>query len=486
MMLRRFAAIVWCLASSALASPAPLKVDEVLNSVRSQYPPLLAAWLRQDVANGRIRQAQGAFDPILSSTLTLHPLNYYDGSNMDFRLEQPLMNSGGSLYGGYRLSSGFLADYERKLRTSDGGEAVLGMRLPLLRDRDFDTRRANLGKAAVDRELVNPLILRQYLDFHRAARIAYFNWLATGLRLAVAEQVFRIAKDRDQAFNELSAQGAIAPIVVQDNQRLVVSREIAVVEARRRFEAAAIALSLFHRDAKGDPIIADRARLPKAFPTPETVQALELASDRGRAAFRRPEMREIELLIAKAKIDQRLANNQFKPNLDFAVELNQAIGNGRPSDIESTEITGLLRFSVPIGRDEARGRIQAIEADIARLNQEKQFVRDRIIADANDAHSAVTAAFAALTRTHLNVSLAEQLEAAENERFKQGAADLLALQLREQATFDARVVEIDAYLAYFRASADYQAAVAADAPSHFLVQSGLPQTGGHVAPAKRK
>lgn len=472
MTLRRPAALALCLALAEPLAAAPLQLDEVLATVRTQYPPLLAAWLRQDVANGRIRQAQGAFDPIFSSSVALRPMNYYDGSNVELLLEQPLTGWGGSVYGGYRLSSGYLADYERKIRTGEGGEAVLGMKLPLLRDGDFDSRRANIGKAVVDRELADPFILRQYLDFHRAARISYFNWLAAGQRLGVAEKVLGIAKERDASFSQLAAEGAIAPIVQQDNLRLVVSREISVLEARRRFEAASIELSLFHRDLKsGDPIVADRARLPAAFPVPVSIDKMENVTDRGRAAFRRPEMREIELLIAKAGIDQRLARNQFKPNLDLAVEFNQALSRDRPSDIDESELTGFLKFSVPIGRDEARGRLQAIQAEIARLNQEKQYVRERILADANDAFSAVTAAHGALERTRLNVSLAEQLEAAENEKFKQGASDLLALQIREQASFEARVVQIEAHLAYFKALADYQAAVAADAPSSLLAQS---------------
>jgi outer membrane protein TolC len=70
----------------------------------------------------------------------------------------------------------------------------------------------------------------------------------------------------------------------------------------------------------------------------------------------------------------------------------------------------------------------------------------------------------ALKQTRLNVELSQQLQEAENERVKQGAADLLALQLREQAMFEAKVLEVEAQAEYFRAQANYRAAVAADAP----------------------
>lgn len=449
----------------------PLMLDEVLATVRGNYPPLLAAWLQQDIANGRVRQAQGAFDPIIGTTLTFNPLNYYDGRTAGLMIEQPLAQSGANVYGGYRLSGGFLPSYDRKARTADGGEAVLGMRMPLLRDREIDSRRANAGKANLDRELADPFVLRQYLTFHRSARITYFNWLAAGKRLAVAEDLLKIAMNRDSAIKEQVKMGALAAISETDNRRLVVSREINVVNARRAFEAASIELSLFHRDrATGEPIIPTRDRLPATFPTPSIPDSMQLIADRGNAAFRRPEHREIELLIAKSNIDRRLARNNLKPNLDLAMELNQAIGEGRPSDIDSTEITGLLRFSLPIGNNEAKGRLSAIDAELKRLDEQKKFARDRILADANDAYSALQATHQALERVGTNVSLSMELEAAENEKFKQGASDLLALQIREQATFDARVLEIEAQLARFRALADYQAAIAADAPTTLLPQ----------------
>jgi outer membrane protein TolC len=84
-----------------------------------------------------------------------------------------------------------------------------------------------------------------------------------------------------------------------------------------------------------------------------------------------------------------------------------------------------------------------------------------------DSHSALVAAHHALLKTRLNVDLARRLEEAENEKIRQGAADLLALQIREQATFDAQVLEVDALNEYFRAQANYRAATAIDAPKQF-------------------
>lgn len=446
-----------------------LGLEDILTSVRQHYPPLLAAWLEQDIAAGKVRRAEGAFDPVISAALMMRPVNYYTATNGSFMVTQPLRNSGGKVYAGYRLTSGFLPSYERKIRTADGGEAVVGFSLPFLRNRNFDSRRASLTQAQLDRELARPEILRQYLSFMRASRTSYFNWLAAGKQLEAAEALLKVAKDRDAALGEQFEEGAIAAIVQVDNKRLVVAREIEVVNARRAFEQASIALSLFHRDRRtGTTIMPTRAELPDSFPALQVFDELTLVNDRGRAIFRRPEIRQIEIFIAKAKVDRRLAQNDLKPNLDLTVELNQALGGDLPKDIESTEVTALMEFSVPIGRNEAKGRIEAITANLAQLAKEKQFARESIIADANDSFSALTAAYDALAQTSENVRLSEQLEEAELERFKEGATDLLTVQIREQATFDARILEINALRNYFRSLADYFAAVARDSPTHLI------------------
>jgi outer membrane protein TolC len=443
----------------------PLQLGEVLESVRHQYPPQLAIMIEQDIANGRVRQAQGAFDLNLNAGGASNLAGYYDGRSGYAMLDKPLPFWGGNVYGGYRLSSGYLPNYNKE-RTSIDGEAVLGFRVPLLRDGTIDRRRASLWQAQIDRELADPLILRQYLDFVRAASLSYYGWVAAGQRVLFAEQLMRLAKDRDAAISEQVRNGASAPIVQVDNQRLVVSREIAVVQAVRRLEAAAIELSLFLRKKdNGEPILLKRDRVPRAFPSFSKPDLGHLPGDIEKALAARPEMRRIELTMRKTDLDRRLAKNNLMPALEAGIQARKALGGKLAKETEETEVEAKVEFKLPIERREAKGRLETAEAQLRRLDLEKKFASDRIAADVRDSYSALTASFDVLKHTSRNVDLAVQLEAAESEKVKQGAADLLALQIREQATFDARVLEVEALAEYFRAQANYRAAVAADAPA---------------------
>jgi outer membrane protein TolC len=459
--------------SPAVAAPAaavvptekpPLKLEEVLAGVERQYPPFLAALIEQDIVNGRARSARGSFDTTLSVSVTDQTNGYYDGEYGRAVLEQPLSFWGGSVYGGYRLSSGYLPNYNKE-RTASGGQVIAGIKLPLLRDGTIDARRVKLKQALIDEQLADPYILRQRLDFVRAATIAYYNWVAMGRRMLLAEELLRIAKDRQSAIGELIAHGSTPPIVRVDNERLVISRNLALVQARRRFEAAAIELSLFHRSADdAQPVVVTRDRLPKEFPVVAAYDEKQLPGDTARAVAARPEMRRYQLTLEKAKLDGELADNDLLPELSVGAEAAQAVDGKHLKDVEATEIAAKVELKIPLERREAKGRLQAIRAQIRRLELEAGFARERIENDVRDSHSALRAATGQIEGAERNVELAEELRKAENERFNLGAVDLLALQIREQAAFEAQVQEVESRAEYFRAFANYRAATAADAP----------------------
>lgn len=467
-MIPRLFLLLAALCAVSLPQPAraetPLSLDAVLTSVKSRYPPWLAALIQQDIMNGRARQALGAFDTTLSAAGVFQPSGYYDGGSSYVAVEQPLSMWGGGLYGGYRFSSGFLADYDKN-RSQGDGQAMVGFRLPLLREGTFDKRRADLFKARIDQELADPLILRQHLDFIRAATISYYNWLSAGLRVQLASQLLGNARDRQTAITEMVERGAQAPIVRTDNERLVVSRELALVSARRLLEAHAIELSLFYRDAADQPVRPADTLLPTTFPKINGPAAGQLTGDIAKALIFRPEIRQVELNMAKNGIDQRLARNDLLPNLDLSLEAAQTLGPNDSKTIDRTEVQAGISLKVPLQRREAKGRLAIAEGQYTQLMRELQFARDQITAAVQDAHSALQAARDQLSRTARNVELAIELEQAENTRFTQGATDLLALQIREQATFDARLLQLQAQTDFFRALANYRAAIAADAPT---------------------
>jgi len=458
--------------SAVSVSTNALTLHEVLDSVRQQYPPMLAALIERDVAAGRLRSAQGPFDFQFFSRLFDAPSGYYQSTSVDTGFEQFTGIWGSTLFGGYRITTGgVLPDYE-KSRTQGSGEPRIGFRLPLLRDGSIDRRRASLIKAKLDKELADPVIHRQQIDFIRAATAGYYGWLAAGERLRLSESLLRIARERMDALKTQVDSGLIPRIVLTDNQRLIVSRELAVVQARRRFEAAALALSLFYRDAGENPTVAARDRLPPTLPSPEGPEASLLQQDLQRALMTRPELKRLGLTREKLEVDQRQARNQLLPNLDAGVSASRDYGDYRYKDQTQTEVQVGVELRVPLQRREAKGRLAEVEAQLEQISREQQFAKDRIQTEVRDSFSAWSAAHEQTLQARINVRLALELQEAETERFARGASDLLALQLREQAAFDAQVSAVDIDADCFRAQADYRAATVAERLSAMAAPKG--------------
>jgi outer membrane protein TolC len=455
--------------TTATRGPAPLTLPDVLDSVRRQYPPMLAAMMERDIASGRLRSASGVFDLNLLAKAYGNAAGYYQSGTVDVGVEQYLGLGGSTIFGGYRLTFGErLPDYYWN-RTQGGGEPRVELGVPLLRDNAIDARRAGLAKANLDRDLADPLIARQQLDFLRTATVAYVAWFAAGRRWELAERLLRVAEDRTAALERQADLGLVPRVVLTDNRRLVVAREIGVVQARRRFEATALALSLFARGDDQAPIVAERHRLPPELPQVKAPDASRLEADVQRAMDYRPELRQLDLVREKLEVDRALARNQLQPNLDARVALSQGVGEDIYFDRGELEAKAGIELKVPLQRREASGRLAELEGRITQVVTDQRFFRDRIATEVRDTFSALRAAHEQLAQTRLNAELARELQSAEEERFRRGAVDMLALQIREQAAFDAQTQAVDAVAEYFRALADYRAAIAAD-----LLEPGTP------------
>lgn len=440
-----------------------LRLEDVLGTVETMYPPLLAALIERDVRDGRLRSARSIYDLDLFGKYSGTPDAFYEYDAFEAGLEQFLGLWGSTVYGGYRLTTGeILPDYYNEIRTQADGEVALGLRVPILQGGAIDPERAALQQAEIRRRDAEPVIGRQRLDFIRAASVAYYKWLASGLKLQLARELLDIANARTAALEEQVANGIQPDIVLVDNQRLVVSRELAVIDAEREFRGAALSLSLFYRDGNGEPLTPGEGRLPDDFAVPALQEVPGEDVGVVTALERRPELFRYRLKLEELQVDRNLAGNYLLPSLDASVEASRDLGNPLYSDLERDGLSVGLAFKLPVPLRQARGKVEETEAKLSQARQEFAFVGQKVAADVRKAWTDLDAARRQVERADLNVELAVTLREAEQERFRLGSSDLLALQIREQAAFDAQSKQVETFLDFFTALADYRAAIAAD------------------------
>ncbi len=436
-----------------------LTLQQVLNSVETHYPPLLAALQDKVLASADLLVAEGRFDLAMrggydGSYFGAYPNDVYRAS-----VEKPLEFNGMTLNGGYQLGEGSFAAYDGKRQTDSAGEFRTGFRAPLLRDRAIDSRRADLYKALIGRRIADLGVDQQRLTIIQMATRRYYDWVAAGRRLEAAAAVLKVAEERDQQLRDASEIGQIPRIDVTDNQRAILTRRNQVIEARRALELAAIDLSLYYRDANGQPNLVSPSLLPPDFPALRDLTEQRLADDVDLALKRRPEVRRFTAQKEQVEIDRKLARNQLLPNIDVALNYSRNAGD-RIIKRGPDELQASLIFDLPLERRQAKGRDLAAVARIRQFDERERFAKDQITAEVQDAYSAVRAAYSRAQVLREELEVARQLEEAERARFQLGDGTLFLVNLREQATFDTAIRELAATNDYFRAWALYEYAIA--------------------------
>ena len=445
--------------SKAQITPIMLTLEALLETVNRNFPPLRAALLERPIAQADLLNQEGRFDLVLRARLDTQNLGFYQNERFEISLEQPTQAWGSTLYSGYGISQGRYPDYDGKAVTNEAGQYRAGIRVPLARDREIDGRRADLGKARIGLRLADLSIDQQRLAILQTATRRYWDWVAAGRRLLIANTLLDVAIGRDLILQEAVRIGALPQFEKLDNERIVLQRRNNVVEARRSLENASIELSLFLRDDAGQPLLAESARLIPGFPDPAPLTEEQVLDDMIAALSRRPEVLRFIFQRNQVQIDKKLAENQRKPNIDLFAEYLREAGGGLvkrgPNDLR----VGLV-FDLPLQRRQATSRLQNAEARLGQIDQREKFQQDQVTADVRDAASAVKAAFDRSTVVSEELTITRRVEDAERLRFELGDSTLFVLNQREQATAESAIREVNALADYFRAYAAYELAIA--------------------------
>lgn len=438
----------------------PLRLEEVIHSVHEHYPALREVVARRAIAAGEMLAASSPYDLRLEAESVSQPIGFYENYHHSIALKQNLIH-GGSVFAGYRLGRGEFEPWYQELVTDEGGEFKAGFVAPLAQGRAIDKYRAGLWTAELARATVEPAIRRELLLFVQQASIAYWNWVAAGELRRVAEELLQIANRRNEWLQEQVAAGDLPRIDLVDNQRLILAREVKLVEAEQKLQEAAIKLSLFWRSPQGQPVVPPLDALPRGFPSPEALEPTVDSAEIQYALDCRPELHELRLFRNQADVELALARNQMLPGLDVSVASSQDVGEpaSPKKDKSPLVMEAAIDFEVPLQRRAALGKLRATQGKVAQIGAKQQWATDKIRAEIAAAKVAVAAAYERYERARKGLELTRQMELAEQDAFAAGQSNLLMVNLREQQTADAAAVVAVTLQDYFAALALYRTAL---------------------------
>lgn len=446
----------------AQSGPSTLSVAAVVDSTERHFPLIAAAERDRDAADAELTAAQGGFDPLWRTRVGGTPVGYYNPLVAESTVTQPTTLWGTQLFAGWRFGQGLsytgLPVYDGRLETADGGELRAGLTVPLWRNGPIDRVRANVRRAEHGRAAATLGVAQQRLESLRTAAQRYWEWAAAGQRLAIARELLELATARDVGLGERVTRGDLPEFERADNTRAVLQREGAVTLARRQMEQAAIELSLYLRDSRGEPRVTSESELPGALPQPSPLDARCLPTELRAAEGRRPEPRRLAALRDRERVERDFHENQSRPAIDVTVAVSQDLGAG-PQRLTTPGVEASVMVEIPILNRGPVGRARAAGAAAERIEAQRRLALDRVTAEVRDAASALEAARERAAIARREVGLARGLAERERERLRLGDGTLLVLNLREIAAAEAAVREVDARLDWQRAAVALRFAV---------------------------
>ncbi|QDV17210.1 Outer membrane efflux protein [Gimesia panareensis] len=439
-----------------------LVLEAVINSVYASYPLLEAAIYSREVAAGQQLSSMGEFDHKFKAGSENQPMGYYQTYRQHVGLIKPLYQ-GGEAFAGYRIGRGSFEPWYLNRQTNEGGELKAGFSVPLAKNRDIDQRRAALWRATYGVDVVEPEIQAQLIDFVQQGSYAYWDWVAAGAKLVIADRILKLAEDRTERIRSQVENGFLDPPELTDNLRLVAERRGKRALAERKLQQTAVKLSLFYRDVNGDPVIPGPEQVPR-FPELEQIDEAQVALDASRALEQRPEIYTLDLIRRQLDIDYSEAENECLPAVDLLMAGSQDMGY--PSSYRNYkgpfELDAHLLVEVPLERRKARGKMQSVGGKISQLTAKRKLTEEKIIAEVESAYAGLIGAYKQAQQAEQAVGYAEDLARRERRNFEEGLSDLLKVTLREQYAFESAEKSVDAKLLYFKEQADYRAALAED------------------------
>jgi outer membrane protein TolC len=445
-----------------------LRVDQVLRSVSDTYPHIEVAIGEIEAAAGKVIESWGEFDTIASAHSISQPLGFYQTYRNGAGVTKPLY-AGGEVYGTYRIGDGNFEPWFGERETNEGGELKAGFSLPLLKDRNIDKRRAKLLSAGALQKEVQADVEARILMFERFATQAYWDWVSAGLAVKVQEALVNLAKERVENIEVSIEAGNLERIAQFDNSLFIANREADLVKAKQYFRETAITLSMFYRDANGEPLLADVDRLPTVFPNAVALPDQQIFTDIMTALSVRPEFDAYLAAREAACIDVRYGENLMLPKFDIKGFAGQDLGGETSSKGDKTpfEFQVGAFYELPLERRKGIGVRQVAQSKIVQIDAKTQFLADKIRAEIQKSATALNAAYEQIQQRQIAVRQAKNSLEAFRVAFDAGEKTLLDLNFYETYVAEAELKLIDAQFNYFLYRAVYETAISGEGLAEF-------------------
>ncbi len=443
-----------------------LSIEQYLDWVRQYHPMAKQANLLSAQADAALMEAKGSFDPKLYTDYknkSFDGKNYYQVGEGGVKIPTWL---GIDVKAAYNWTNGLFVNPENGLPAA--GQAIAGVKVPLLQGLQFDNRRAQVQQAGLLNQINEAEQQQMMNDLLLAATEAYWNWTYTAEAVKVFENAVRLAIQKFNITKESFLQGDKPAIDTLEAATQIQDRQIGLADALVEFNNATLFLSNFLWDEDDNPLKVASDVLPAGLDQDYVIDPTFSIAIFLNSPARIPALQSIRLKQNTLDIKERLKREMLKPKLD--VEYN-FLADGfdfiNPPEEEDNQFNALvtenykwgINFSFPLLLRKERASLDLVR--IEQMQTQFKYNNKRL-----DIQNKVNALQQQLETTLNQIELSEaavgnyqSLLEAENLKFRIGESSIFLLNSREQKLIDAQLKLLKLRSTYLKLEAKVQAAV---------------------------
>lgn len=446
-------------AASGGADKPKITLRDVIRQVEINHPKLGGAIIERRIAEAKVVEKQGAFDPVINASsdfLRYNSTTTPGKASLAFQNQGAVewtTRSGMKFFAGSRINFGKVKS--PLSATGETGEYFAGVAMPLFRDRGVNAKSTAEQQAIIGVDVAETNVAATRLDLVRAASESYWNWVAARQKLQINANLFEIARERANQIGTRVMNGDL-PQIDSTEASLEVQRRMGnIVKSRQELQKAAFKLGLYLWRSDGSPEPTPEAEnAPDKFPTPNPLTDFIVREGVERALKNNPELQKILLTRRQSDLDARLARNNSKPRVDLYLAPGQDTGFASAGTTFKFGAT----VELPLRTRTAEGQLASARLKIEKLNLEEQLKRQAVTTDVLNAAQAVNAAHDGYLLALQELNLARTLEQGERSRFAVGDSTLFLVNQRERATAEAQIKLIEIQATYEQALVNFKIA----------------------------
>ncbi len=304
-------------------------------------------------------------------------------------------------------------------------ELSLTVTQPLLKNFGFEANQAQI-KIARNSYLISQEVFKaKVMDLVLKTQQQYWDLVFARQNLRVQQQALRSAQELLETNKAKAEQGLLASIEVLVAEAGVASQQENVITAEKAIKDAEDNLRQLV-NLPDRSMMEEFAILPVDEPEVEE-KTVDVRTAVQTAIEKRPEVHQAKVTIITNEINQRFAENQMLPSLDFtgSLGLNGLAGN-YPNDLDQLGSTNFYNWSAglqliyPLGNRSARASFAKSRVALEQSNFSLKSLEQGVILEVKEAVRRVQTDFKRIESNRKARILAEKKLEAEKERFNVG------------------------------------------------------------------